>query len=1248
MRSRYKRIFRRFVQTMSLLALVTGAVMPFHADPAHGAKADSGRRAEMAAIAAGYGHSLALKTDGSVVAWGANDYSQTAVPAEAESGVVAIAAGEDHSLALKTDGTVVAWGYFGATDVPDGLSGVVSITAGGNHSLALKADGSVVAWGSNHEGQTTVPAEAESGVAAIAAGNYHSLALKADGSVVAWGSNHEGQTTVPMEAESDVVAIAAGYGHSLALKADGSVVAWGSNVYDQTTVPAEAESGVVAIAAGSHHSLALKADGTVVAWGYNAYDVPEVPTGAQSDVVEIASGNYHALALKADGTVVAWGWNDDGQTIVPADIVIPAKTKRIAAGSYHSLALKADGTVVAWGLDDDGQTTVPAEAQSDVVAIAAGTRHSLVLKSDGTVVAWGGNGLNQTAVPAGAQTGVVAITAGSAHSLALKADGAVVAWGYNAYDQTVVPAGAQTGVVAIAAGSSHSLALKSDGTVVAWGSPYEDQTVVPDGLSDVVAIAAGGDHSLALKSDGSVVSWGSGTQTTVPAEAKIGVVAIAAGSFHSLALKADGSVVAWGSNNDGQTTVPAEAQTDVVAIAAGHGHSLALKADGTVVAWGRDNDGQISVPYTVTFDKNGGDAEASPMTMTVAHGGNVGTLPTPPTREGYTFTGWNTAKGGDGAAFEATTAVTADITVYAQWTAIPTYTVTFDKNGGETEASPMTMTVAHGGNVGTLPTPPTRAGYTFAGWNTAEGGNGAAFEATTEVTTDLTVYAQWTANPIYTVTFDKNGGDTDANPTVTTVVYGGNVGTLPTPPTRAGYTFTGWNTQAEGQGDPFDAATAVFADITVYAQWTAIPTYTVTYHGNGHTGGSVPSDNHRYLQGAVVTVQGNPGSLTRSGYTFAGWNTQEDGTGTGYAEGSIFTMGTEDVALYAQWTANNRGSRGSGGGAPSPSCDAKATSTDGTLTLPACRAGEVSLGDAVTVIIPEGASDKELTLTIEEVLDGQRLLTDRDVLVSPIYEIVKNVSDGFNQPVTLILAFDPAKLKANQAPVVRYYDEAKQEWVEIAGGEIEGNRIAVEVDRFAKFAVFAADQAAAEPVEEPAKPEMAFSDISGHWAEASIKKAVVDGIVAGYPDGTFKPNHPVTRAEFIVMLAGAMKLDGAGAALHFQDQDQIGSWAKGAAALAVEAGIVSGYEDGSFRPDAKITRAEMASMIAQALKARVDANGQTGFADDEDIPNWAKGAVEAIRKLGIVSGRGGNQFAPNDTATRAEAVVMLLGMLERN
>src|SRR5690606_37843546 len=116
--------------------------------------------------------------------------------------------------------------------------------------------------------------------------------------------------------------------------------------------------------------------------------------------------------------------------------------------------------------------------------------------------------------------------------------------------------------------------------------------------------------------------------------------------------------------------------------------------------------------------------------------------------------------------------------------------------------------------------------------------------------------------------------------------------------------------------------------------------------------------------------------------------------------------------------------------------------------------------------------------------------------------------------------------------------------------------------------------------------------------------------------------------------------------LVFTDQDKIGAWAKGAVTLAAQVGIVSGYEDGSFRPDAQITRAAMAQMIARALGLSLDAKSTIGFSDAEAIPQWAKGAVEAIRKLGIVSGRGNNNFVPNDTATRAEAVMMLLRMLE--
>ncbi|WP_144941335.1 fibronectin type III domain-containing protein [Paenibacillus sp. 32O-W] len=180
----------------------------------------------------------------------------------------------------------------------------------------------------------------------------------------------------------------------------------------------------------------------------------------------------------------------------------------------------------------------------------------------------------------------------------------------------------------------------------------------------------------------------------------------------------------------------------------------------------------------------------------------------------------------------------------------------------------------------------------------------------------------------------------------------------------------------------------------------------------------------------------------------------------------------------------------------------------------------------------------------------------------------------------------------------------------------------------------------------PYEPVIEFTDIAGHWAENHIKRAAAKGIVSGYPDGTFQPNHPVTRAEFTVMLTGALRLEEKGAALTFNDNDQIGAWAKQAVAQAVQAGIIDGYEDGSFRPNASVTRAEMAVMVAQAIKRPLKASTTTGFVDDEAIPQWAKGSVEAIRGLSIVSGRAGNKFVPNDTMTRAEAATILLRMVD--
>ena len=284
-------------------------------------------------IAAGYQHSVALKNDGTVVAWGRNNYGQTSVPVGLNEVTVFdekalnIAAGYNHTVALRQDGTVVVWGNnsHGQTTVPAGLSGVTAIAAGYQHTVALKSDGTVVAWGQNSSGETTVPAGL-SGVVAIAAGTGNTVALKQDGTVVAWGYDHNGQSTVPTGL-SGVVAIAAGTFHTVALKSDGTVVAWGAGGlgqsglghYGQSSVPAGL-NGVTAIAAGGVHTVALKSDGTVVAWGAIGFDYGQtnVP-GGLSGVTAVAAGYLHTVVLKNDGTVVAWGaiGFDYGQTNVP-------------------------------------------------------------------------------------------------------------------------------------------------------------------------------------------------------------------------------------------------------------------------------------------------------------------------------------------------------------------------------------------------------------------------------------------------------------------------------------------------------------------------------------------------------------------------------------------------------------------------------------------------------------------------------------------------------------------------------------------------------------------------------------------------------------------------------------------------------------------------------------------------------------------------------------------------------------------
>lgn len=228
-----------------------------------------------------------------------------------------IAAGNEHSLALKPDGTVWAWGFNKHGQLGDGtttlerytavqvqgLRRVVAIAAGDRHSLAVKADGTVWAWGWNQEGElgggawprgsaTPVQTKTLTHMIAVAAGRGRSLALKSDGTVWVWGEaireRDDGtwcNSIIPVQVKGlmNIIAVAAGFSHFLALKTDGTVWAWGINssfalgdgTRESRLVPLKVNglTNVIAIAAGNSYSLAVKADGTVWAWGRNLFGV---------------------------------------------------------------------------------------------------------------------------------------------------------------------------------------------------------------------------------------------------------------------------------------------------------------------------------------------------------------------------------------------------------------------------------------------------------------------------------------------------------------------------------------------------------------------------------------------------------------------------------------------------------------------------------------------------------------------------------------------------------------------------------------------------------------------------------------------------------------------------------------------------------------------------------------------------------------------------------------------------------------
>jgi RHS repeat-associated protein len=310
------------------------------------------------ALDASYTATAAVRYDGQVVTWGANDYQQLG-----------------HEVPSATCTSLETADRPTARDVP-GLTDIVAIDGGVFHFLALKADGSVWGWGLNQNGQlgndattdTAMPVQAQglTGVTQISAGHTHSLAITSDGTLWSWGSNNFGQlgltccgqqlTPVPVSGITSPKAIAAGWNTSYAVAADGTIWIWGvipsglvpgAPPSSSTPLPVPGLTAIKSITTGASATYALGDDGRIWSWGLNTHGqlgddtttsrtVPGLVPGLPA-IRSMAASADHALAVAADGSIWAWGRNASGEVgdlmtgtdrltpmvVMPGDVLTP-------------------------------------------------------------------------------------------------------------------------------------------------------------------------------------------------------------------------------------------------------------------------------------------------------------------------------------------------------------------------------------------------------------------------------------------------------------------------------------------------------------------------------------------------------------------------------------------------------------------------------------------------------------------------------------------------------------------------------------------------------------------------------------------------------------------------------------------------------------------------------------------------------------------------------------------------------------
>ena len=542
-------------------------------------------------------------------------------------------------------------------------------------------------------------------------------------------------------------------------------------------------------------------------------------------------------------------------------------------------------------------------------------------------------------------------------------------------------------------------------------------------------------------------------------------------------------------------------------------------ADGS---WQLKTQGSVHVTeeYTVTFNSYGGTPV--PPAQEVEYG-LTATKPDAPTLKGYTFAFWYLGDDEQNAtAYDFNTPVTENITLTAKWN-INKYTVTFNSYGGT--PVPPAQEVEYG-LTATKPDDPTLKGYTFAFWYLGDDEqNATAYDFNTPVTENITLTAKWNINK-YTVTFNSYGGT--PVPPAQEVEYGLTATEPATAPTKTGYTFDGWYLGDE----KYDFSDAVEQNITLYANWEK-NIYTVTYT-DGVDGEEVFAD-QTYRVPFEDTTPAFKGTKTRDGYVFDGWKPAFSDTVTG------------NVTYVAQWTAR----------------------TDLSYTV------HYYLKNTTKKVADDKTVDGQTFNAVvkEEAIriSGYRVYGDSEKSIT--------IGTGTNEIIFYYTRASRPSASSTSKPTLNTGDH----YAYVMGypdGTVRPNGSITRAEVSAILFRLLSDKTR----DEYFTTESSFTDVkAGAWYNNSIATLEKAGVIVDTAKGgAFRPNEAITRAELAAMLAqfsDAKPVKG----VKFSDVSAE-HWAYEAIAIAAKMGWIEGYPDGTFRPDATITRAEMMTLVNRALE----------------------------------------------------------------